>query len=201
MQIKNTQLRKLLEDEYDDFDDSGEPLVINEEDLDNSKYNPANDAYLAMRKHLQGRMSAIARQISPQKLAMVKLAAQGAKTRQIADQTRVCPDTVLKTLKKPEVIELLELMHKYSSLMQGVTDAMKNAMLYRIAVRAELDEPKIAIAAIAELNRSAHNERTYKLNEKQGGTSQQMVVVQIGDARLKPSNLDQAPRHLIRDVN
>ena len=200
MQIKNKQLRKLME-VTTDFDEDGFLEPITEEDLDNSIYNPANDAYLEMTAHLQGRMTNLARVLRPSQLAMIKLADQGHKTAYIAAQTRTCPATVLRTLKLPRSVDLLNLMRKYSQLIEGVTSAMKDAMLYRIAVANEINDPRISIAAIAELNKTEHNDRTHQLNQKQGGTSNQTVIVQLGDARLKPSSLDAAPKHLMRDIN
>jgi hypothetical protein len=74
-------------------------------------------------------------------------------------------------------------------------------MLYRIAVRNELVDPKISLSALAEMNKTEHNERVHQLAKKQGGTSNQTVIVQLNDPRLQPSKLDEAPAHLIKDIN
>ena len=184
-----------------DFDDDGHPMPITEDDLDDSEYNPANDAYLAMTQHLQGRLMVCAKQLRPSHLAIAKLADAGLKNKDIAERVRLAPESVCNILKKPLVREVRELMTKYSMLVAGSTQAMRDAMLYRIAVRNEISDPKVAISAIAEMNKLVHNERVHQLNQKQGGTSQQTIIVQLGDPRLKPSALDNAPRHLIRDLN
>ncbi len=198
--IKNKQLRKLME-ATTDFDEEGNPVAVTEADLDNSEFNPANDAYIAMTKHLQGRLTAQARVMRPSHVAIAKLIESGMRNKDIAVRVRQTPGSISTIKNSAQVKELIRLMNKYSSLIAGATQAMRDAMLYRIAVRNEISDPKVSISAIAEMNKLVHNDRVHDLNTRTGGTSNQTVIVQLGDARLKPTALDVAPKHLIKDIN
>lgn len=200
MIIKNKQLRTLMEASVD-FDADGEPIEITESDLDNSSFNPANDSYLAMTSHLQGRLTAQARVMRPSHIAIAKLLDTGLKNKDIALRVRMTPQAISNIKHSEPVKELRSLMNKYSSLIAGSTQAMRDNMLYRIAVRNEISDPKVSISAIAEMNKLVHNDRVHDLNKKTGGNATQTVIVQLGDSRLKPSALDEAPAHLIKDVN
>ena len=184
-----------------DFDEEGEPLEITHDDLDNSEFNPANDAYIAQTKHLQGRLTAQARVMRPSHVAIAKLLDAGYKNKEIALRVRMTPSTISGIKNSEDVKQLRSLMNKYTSLLAGATQAMRDSMLYRIAVRNEICDPKVAISAIAEMNKLVHNDRVHQLNKKTGGTATQTVIVQLGDSRLKPTALDEAPAHLIKDVN
>ena len=200
MTIKNRQLRKLMEVDAPREAD-GERHIPTIHDLDNSEYNPANDAFIGMLKALQERMTKSAKLLRPSHLAIAKLADQGYRNNQIALQVRVTPSTVSTVLRREDVMDIRDAMQQYSALIAGSTQAQRDNMLYRIAVRNEISDPKVAISAMAELTKTEHNARVHQLNKKQGGNSSQTVVVQIADSRLQPSKLDEAPAHLLKDVN
>jgi hypothetical protein len=198
--IENKQLRKLLEAEIS-REDLEAGYEVSAKDIEHSEFNPANDALIGMMKELQQSMTRAARGMRPSHLAIAKLADKNMKTIDIAAQTRLTVAAVYNALRNPQVIKLRDTMTQYQGLLAGCTQVQRDNMLYRIAVRAEIPEPKIAIAALAELSKTEHNAKTRQMQQKQGGTSNQTVVVQIADARLKPSKLDDAPAHLIKDLN
>lgn len=198
--IKNKQLRRLMRLEQE-YDDDGKPIPISADELVDS-HNPANDLYVQMSKHLQQRMVVAARQLRPSHLAIAKLAQAGHPIKDIAAQVKLVPQSVRNILKTPMVVELNDTMQKYHALQAGMTKAMRDAMCYRIALRNEISDPKVALAAIQELNKLDHNDRQHALNQKQGGQRTQTVVVQLADPRLKQTSLDDAPKHLmVKDVN
>jgi hypothetical protein len=198
--IENKQLRRLLEAEISREDlESG--YKVSAKDIEHSEFNPANDALIGMMKEQQQVMTIAARALRPSHLAIAKLAEKGLRPNDIAKQTRTKIQTVYSILKTPAVVKLRDAMTQYQGLLAGCTQVQRDNMLYRIAVRAEIPEPKIAIAALAELSKTEHNAKTRQMQQKQGGTSNQTVVVQIADGRLKPSKLDESPVHLLKDVN
>jgi hypothetical protein len=71
----------------------------------------------------------------------------------VAKNHDVTPQSVYNVLRKPKAQEFLHLIAQLKALEGGPTDAQRLDMLWRIAKREELDNPKTAIQALDVINR------------------------------------------------
>jgi len=97
---------------------------------------------------------------------------------------------------------LVSALTRLYSLRDGTRYSQRELMLYRIACRNELTDPRTSIAALAEINRTKNDTPEAKARAKQNlDISQQpQVIIQLADPRLTASPLDELPPTM-KDIN
>lgn len=123
--------------------------------LDDS--HPANDAYLKEVAMLKRRLVAHAQTMWPQHVEMVKRRHRGHSPATIAEDLTCKPETVRRVERTAKGQRLMALLCALSQAIEGPMELHRKSFLWRIAERNELVNPRVSIAAIAEINRMGHN--------------------------------------------
>ena len=122
-----------------------------EEILD--KYHPANDAYLQNRNRLRNVIVSTERQMRPKKVLVIKGHFMGRSNTELAENYGITPSTVSNYIRSTDGQELLKLLSYFQQSTDICTSEQRLHMLWRIATDNEQESPKIAIQAIAEINK------------------------------------------------
>jgi hypothetical protein len=117
------------------------------------RYHPTADQYLQSIRRIQTAIVQHSSKLKPTQVTIAKLHHKGKNNTQIAEEVGKNPTTVAKTLKLREVQVLVGLLQHYTLAVDGPKEAVRRAMLWRIATDNEQVAPKTAIAAIAEINK------------------------------------------------
>ena len=98
-----------------------------------------------------------------QSRGMSPLAVQAVKGYHSGETYKLTATTIGKTaqwiskqVNSDDGQRLLALLAYYQEAINGPNDAQRNAMLWRVAVDSEQNDPKVAISAVAELNKQAN---------------------------------------------
>lgn len=118
--------------------------------------NPANDQYLRQIEAIKRLIVAQSAIMRPTQIEIVKKRHLGKRTKDIAAEVELTPIAVSRNLKDPKSQRLLALLSHLSLLMDGPREAQRINLLSRIANRNELIDPRVSIAAIAEINKMHH---------------------------------------------
>lgn len=117
-----------------------------------------------------------------------KLAHVGQKREKIAESVDLTPATVSRVVNSPKGKKLRALLSHLSLMMEGPREAHRRNFLWRIAQRNEITDPRVAISALAELNRMTHQERL--LEEGNNGGNGNVVQVVINNEHFPRGALD-----------
>ena len=178
-------LRKEME-LYED-DDWGDP------ELEDSAYNPANDEFKRTVVTLQRRIHHLSAVLPPRYALTARLSLAPFTYVEIAKKVRFTPTTVSRLLKDDKVQELRRALIQLRNLLSGVSALEREQMLWRIALNNEEFNPRTSIAAISEMNKMKIDHAAAQEKSKQNTilASQPQVVIQLADARLIPTALDE----------
>ena len=121
----------------------------------NDQYHPTSDQYLRSIHRVQKAIVQQSSKLTPTQVKIAKLHHRGEKNVAIAREIERSPVTVSKALALGAVQTLIALLQHYQIAVDGPQEAVRRAMLWRIATDNEVPAPKTAIAAVVELNRMA----------------------------------------------
>jgi len=127
-------------------------------ELEANPYHPSNDQFEKDNEQLKRLITAQQRKLSPRNVQIVKAHFKGIKGTQIADEFGLHPNTIGKVINHPDSQRLIRLLHHFQASIDGPSIALRKAMLHRIAVDTIKEQPKTAIAAIAESNKMDVNQ-------------------------------------------
>jgi len=133
-----------------DIDDVPVECLIND--------HPLSDDYLLQIERLKRAIVRAHDTMRPNQIKACKLRHQGYSTAAIAEKLDKKPANISALLSQAKCKTLLSLMSYLTLAMEGPREGQRLAMLWRIAVANEIDDPRCAISAIAEMNRM-HNHR------------------------------------------
>ena len=161
------------------YDDNSLPA-----DLLADTNHPANDAFMLSVNNIQRRIVAHCQTMPRSHPEVIRLVHQGLNNEEIRNRTG--RSNVSTLMKKPASKRLLALLQHYQAALDGPNTAQRKAMLWRIAQREEETEPKTAISAISELNRT-----DTALQPLEQGRSGGQTVITINQQILPRGKLDE----------
>ena len=122
-------------------------------ELEADPYHPQNDHFYQQTEQVKRSIVAHQRNMKPLHVEITKMYFQGTKQAKIAEVLDITPTTVSNVIKRDDVQRLKGLLHYYQMSIDGPSVAHRKAILNRIIVDNEKKAPKVATAAIAELNK------------------------------------------------
>ena len=145
-------------------------------------YEPTSQADPHHREleELQHQLSIYARSMPQTHRKIVQMFFRGSSKTDIITELHTSYPTIKKALESPKGLRLMSLMGQVSELRAGPAHEARRAMLWRIAKRAEVPKPSIALKALDILNRQAGDYATEE--ERDGGikiTVKQFVMNMI----------------------
>lgn len=150
--------------------------------------NPANDQYLRQIEDIKRLIVAQSAIMRPTQIEIVKKRHLGKRTKDIAAEVELSPVSVSRSMKDPKAQRLLALLSHLTLLMDGPREAQRRNLLYRIATRNELTDPRVSIAAVAEINKMSHQGQV--LAKGGGGGSGNVVQIVINNETFPRGALD-----------
>lgn len=115
--------------------------------------HPASDNYLIQIERLKRAIVRHSDTLRPNQVRACKLRHQGYSNVAIAEKLNKKPNAISALLSNPKCKQLLTLLGYLALALEGPREGQRRAMLWRIAVANEEDDPRCAISALAELNR------------------------------------------------
>jgi len=185
--VVSTEIMLRKEMELYEDDDWGDP------ELSDSVYNPANDEFKRTVVTLQRRVHHLSAVLPPRYALTARLSLAPFTKIEIAKKVRFTPVTVSKILQDEKVQELRRALIQLRNLLSGVSALEREQMLWRIALNSEEFNPRTSIAAISEMNKMKIDHAAAQEKSKQNTllASQPQVIIQLADARLLPTALDE----------
>ncbi len=178
----STELTEIF-DEYIDGEEHLPPECLLDE------YHPANHQFYKDLTQIKRQILATGNTMPTKQREAVMLHRSGMKTKQIAERLALNPATIRKYIKQPESKRLHALLDHLSMQNDGPNVEHRKGILYRITVDNQDKKPRVAIAAIQEINRMSgiYNESSGTL----GGSN--VVNIQINGELLPRGQLDTMP--------
>ena len=174
-----TTSTRLLESGYQEAE-----CTTNAELLDET--HPATDVYHQSIERLKRAIVQASSDMYPQHVSIAKEAQKGGSYADIGRRLNVCAQTVSNTLKKPKTKYLVELLGYLRMAQDGPQEAQRKHFLWRIAIRNEMEDPRVAISATAEINRMNHNREMFD----NGNAGSGKIEIVINGGLLPRTELD-----------
>jgi hypothetical protein len=154
--------------------------------------HPENDQYMLAVEHVQRQIMHASSQLRSKQVKILKAIFSGMNYTQAANANNTTAITVSRLVHSPLGSRLLNLLQYHLKLIEGPNEAQRRALLWRIAIKAELDDPKTAIKATEALNKMHFQDKQLKQAMEIGNnpTAQAAVVVNINQQLLPKGNLD-----------
>ena len=172
---------------HDDLKPEDEGLQAPNDYLD--EFHPDNDQYIKGVEHVQRQLVHATRSLRPKQVEILKTIFAGANFTQTAKKHGTTAVTVSRLVKSPNGERLLSLLQYHLKLLEGPQEAQRRAMLWRIAQREEINNPKTSIVAMGELNKMHNFEKQLTQDKevgKAGGSTQAPTVIVNIDQKLMP---------------
>lgn len=151
------------------------PIPLDElPEVEHNPYHPANDAFNKDIRHVQNIIMAAQRQMKPKHVKITKMHFAGKKNVDIAATVGLTPQTIGNVIHGAEAQRLLSLLVYIEAAVEGPTAAQRRAVLTRIMVDHEKKNPKIALAAVAEMNKMDLNKHAI---DQGGGPGQVNITI------------------------
>jgi len=150
-------------------------------------YLPVNDRFYQTQQDIQRKINHARAQLKARQRQIIDLTLAGKQPKYIAKHLQITPQTVYKTLKRPEAVRLASLMNLLAQHNSGPTTEHKQHLLWRIALDNEEKRPATTIAAIQEMNKMG---RVYE----QGTTDGNHINITINNEALPKGELDRMPQ-------
>ena len=116
------------------------------------EYHSANRPFMQSVNHLKALLVTHERQCNYKHTRIAKARQRGLTTKENAEENGVAAQTVLNTLKRPEIAKLLDLMTHYAQLWEGPTIQERKREIWEIAVDNKKLDPRTSLMAHKELN-------------------------------------------------
>lgn len=150
------------------------------------KAHPANSAYLQSIDRLKRAIVQASSDMYPLHVRIAKESQNGHSYSEIGRRLDIHPTTVSNTLKKPKTKRLVELLGYLRMAQDGPQEAQRKHFLWRIALDNQTVDPRVAIAATAEINRMNHNRELFD----SGNAGSGKVEIVINGGLLPRTELD-----------
>lgn len=150
------------------FDDLPERMVL-------AEGHPANDKYLRDITLCKQLIMDTTAKMTSKHVQICKARHLGKKAKDIAADVGVVPPTVSSVCKSVNGRRLLALLQHLALAIDGPADAQRRHVLWRIAMKNEEEDPRIAISAITEINKMTHQDRL--LESGQAGVGKIEVII------------------------
>jgi hypothetical protein len=122
-------------------------------ELEVDKYHPDNYGFMKQVRRVEDMMVVQSNLCRTQDVPLIKSHFMGKTTKEIAKLHRKSGEVVRSALKRPESLRLLRIMRHHAALWEGPTIEMRVRGLTEIWVDNQQDDPRVAISAIAEMNK------------------------------------------------
>ena len=175
-----------------------------ESDYDLDAYIPANDTLAITKRNILREVRAATINLSPRFVsAVTSVIMAGESYTSASRRYRMSSQALSNCIRNTKYGNALaQALNRLKSLDEGTKYEQREAMLWRIAVDNEKADPRTTISALAEINRSKADtpDAIIKKKENDTLTNQPQVIIQLQDARLTASPLDELPNSM-RDIN
>jgi len=145
--------------------------ISNFPEIEENRYHPMNDRFNQEISHVQKIIMAHQRSMKPKHVKVAKMRFAGHTNVDIAEATGYSEGTVSRIAQRNDVDRLLSLLNYIDSAMAGPSTSHRIAVLHRIVVDNEIKNPKVAIQAIAEINKMAVNQHNMDSETVPGQTT------------------------------
>lgn len=180
-------LKKIVEDD-DGYVPDGQFLDLDGEE---DSQNPLNDKFFKDKRRLERLLNYVTARTKPAQRECAQRHMLGHKTSEIASELQITPSTVRTYIKLKSVQEYMSVLHQYKTLLSGFTTQHKEALLMRIAMANETERPSIAIAAVAESNRTMHHK--IDREDRMNGFAPTQTTIIINPTDTPRTSLDDLP--------
>lgn len=150
--------------------------------------HPATDPYLQSIELIKRSIISHSSLMHNSHVEIVKQVHLGRRTTAIAESMGLTPTTISRAKGSDDGKRLLSLLRHLSMALEGPMELQRKHYLWRVAKRNEITDPRVGIAAIAEINRMTHQEKTIE-NTAKGGSSG-VVQIMINNNLLPRGDLD-----------
>ena len=152
--------------------------------------HPENDQYMQAIERIQRKIMHASRLLRTKQVNIIKDVFTGKNFTEVAAINSCTPITVSRLVHSTAGQRLLDLLQYHIKLLEGPNEALRRNMLWRIAAKEELTDPKTSIKAISELNKM-HFQSEQLRNPAAGGQQpQQQVTININQQVLPRGALD-----------
>lgn len=158
-------------------------------ELEPNEFHPMNDQFNQEIKHIKSMIMVHQRRMRRRHVTVAKLRFAGKSNEQIAQTTGYAAGTITSIMARSDTERLIRLLNYLETTMAGPTTAHRIAVLHRIVVRNEEKQPKIAIQAIAEINRM--DKALMAANNPNSNQQPTQTVIVINQDQMPRTPLDQ----------
>jgi len=145
------------------------------QEIEYDEFHPSNDEHNRRQENVRQAIYAHQKMMAPKHVQVARQYFAGVKGVTIAENLNISPNTVSKMLHRDDTQKLLGMLNYYQAAKDGMSIEHRRAILNRIAVRNEEEQPKVAMLAISEMNKmdvNAHNAEIGK-----GGPTQVSIII------------------------
>jgi hypothetical protein len=121
--------------------------------------NPANDEFIKKLASLEQYIVDQCHQLHPDQITIIKMRHAGATIKEIAEAVDLQETSVRNACKRPKQRKLAALLAHRQLLLDAPHEAHRRNILWRIAARNEIADPRVTLSAISEMNKMSHNEK------------------------------------------
>lgn len=115
--------------------------------------HPANDNYLRAIQKIRNVIVMQTMRMHPNHVEVIKQAHRGVDVKDIAEAVGLTPETVRNIQKREKGQRLRALLIHLDQALDGPSEAQRKNMLWRIAVKNEEEDPRVAISSVDSLNK------------------------------------------------
>ena len=152
--------------------------------------HPSNDQYVKDSQSIRRLITSISAKLPAKTIQICKLVHQGTPNQEIARRLSLTPTTISKHKNAPDSKKLLAAMSYYASHTAGPHLGLRINMLWRIAQKNEIPNPRVAISALSEINKVEIAFKQMTSDTTNGNGNQPLVV--INQTALPRTTLDEA---------
>jgi len=152
--------------------------------------HPENDQYMVAIERIQRKIMHASRMLRSKHVNIIKSVFSGMNYTEAAVENACSPVTVSRVVDSTYGRRLLDLLQYHMKLLEGPNEALRRNMLWRIAAKEELTDPKTSIKAIEALNKMHFQDKQLKNPDAGGHHQPQQVTININQQILPKGALD-----------
>ena len=149
------------------------PALMLSADLELDPYHPSNQPYVKTEQAIKRVVVDQSVRMNPRHVKIAKMHLRGNTRQEMIDETGLVSGTVSQILSRPDVIELLRTLIHLDQHHEGINLRIRKSMLNEIAIDNKIDDPRLTVTAIQELNRI---DGTYELE----ANKPQVIIINNG---------------------
>jgi hypothetical protein len=154
-----------------------------------AQHHPQNDDFMRSLQHVQRQIMHISNTLRPKQVTILKALFSGMTNIAAAKLHSTTAPTVSNLKNSTKGQDLLSMLQYHQQMIEGPNIAQRRSMLWRIAVREELIDPKTSIKATEALNKMTFQEWEQS-NPTNGQAQPSQVTININQELLPKGNLD-----------